>query len=240
LGEDTSTTEAILEPTVEVVEEASGEPEVVETPEPDVTPPVTEPKTETTIPITAFHGVRDELKTLKGEFDSYKTEHPVAVPEPISVFDDEGKAMDAMRTSITTEVNTTLFNEGLGEAYRQTGDKELVDKAVAWAKSEAVTSPFLVKQFDGVSLLALPRKAVEVYQAEMARSSAPDPVAHDAEVRAAARAELMAEIEAKTGKIDDLAASLPETLTGDSSKGGLTGSDWAGPVDLNAVIGRGG
>ena len=246
LGEAEATPEEIIvetaEPTGETeVETEEVKAEEVETDEVEteveekVEPPST---SETTIPITAFHGVRDELKDLKTQFDTYKTEHPVETPDPTSVFDDEPLARTEMRNEILGEVNTTLFNHGLNSAYREFDDVDMVDKAVEWAKSEAVTSPFLVKQFDGVSLMDLPRKAVEVYQQEQSRVELENPDELKARIREEVKAELLADKKTTEDDKEALRASIPKTLVGEASKGGITSSDWAGPTPLDSVIGK--
>ena len=37
---------------------------------------------------------------------------------------------------------------------------------------------------------------------------------------------------------EKLLASIPKTLVGDPSKGGIKSTDWAGPTELESVIGR--
>ena len=225
------------------VETAKGETEVeavAETTESEVeTPEVVPPTTsETTIPITAFHGVRDELKALKEQFETYRGEHPADKPDPTSFFEDEGTARTELRNEVLGEVNNTLFNHGLNSAYREFGDADLVNTAVEWAKTEALASPFLTKQFDGVSLMDLPRKAVEVYQKEQSRAELENPAELKARLREEVKAELLAEQQAtKDGKAS-LLASIPKTLVGESSKGGIKSTDWAGPTNLDDVIGR--
>ena len=243
LGETEETFEETVESTgeteveTEEVKAEEAETDEVETEEvkTDVEPPSTG---ETTIPITAFHGVRDELKDLKTQFDTYKTEHPVETPEPTSIFDDEGKARAELRDEVLGEVNNTLFNHGLNSAYREFDDVDMVNKAVEWAKSEAVTSPFLVKQFDGVSLMDLPRKAVEVYQQEQSRAELENPDELKARIREEVKAELLAEKTTSDEDKEALRASIPKTLVGEASKGGITSTDYAGPPELESIIGR--
>lgn len=239
-AEDTTVEEVVVEtvePTGETeVEAKEVEVETTETVEETVVEP---PSTsETTIPITAFHGVRDELKDLKTQFDTYKTEHPVETPEPTSIFDDEGKARAELRDEVLGEVNNTLFNHGLNSAYREFDDVDMVNKAVEWAKSEAVASPFLVKQFDGVSLMDLPRKAVEVYQQEQSRAELENPDELKARLREEVKAELLAEKTTTEEDKEALRASIPKTLVGDASKGGIKSTDYAGPPELESIIGR--
>ena len=188
--------------------------------------------------LTAFHGVRDELKDLKAQFETYKGEHPDEQPEPTSFFDNEGTARAELRNEVLSEVNTTLFNHGLNSAYREFDDADLVNTAVEWAKSEAVASPFLSKQFDGVSLMDLPRKAVEVYQKEQSRAELENPDELKARLREEVKAELLAEQAMTDEDKAKLRASIPKTLVGSESKGGIKSSDWAGPTELESVIGR--
>ena len=84
LGEAEAAPEELDVP-VETVEVAKGETEVeaeAETTESEVeTPEVVPPTTsETTIPITAFHGVRDELKNLKEQFET--NQHQDRIDQP--------------------------------------------------------------------------------------------------------------------------------------------------------------
>ena len=242
LGEATEVVEetTVEVETVEPTGETEVETEVVETKEEETTETKVEPPStdETTIPITAFHGVRDELKTLKEEFKTYQNEHPVEKPDPTSVFDDEPLARTEMRDEILGEVNNTLFNHGLNSAYREFDDTELVNTAVEWAKNEAVASPFLAKQFDGVSLLDLPRKAVEVYRLEQSRTEMEDPAVHDAKVAENAVKEYIAGQKTTEEEREALRASIPKTLVGESSKGGIQSTEWSGPTKLESVIGQ--
>ena len=229
-----STLEEALGEVATIPEPIEVETEVVEQKGEEV--PVEPPSTETsesTIPITAFHGIRDELKGLKSEFEAYRQQHPDDTPEPTSFFEDESAARAELRAQISNDLNSTLFNEGMVIASEK-HDPQLVAKAIEWARTEAITSPFLAKQFDNVSIFRLPQKAVEVYRREMARSS--DPAEHDAKVAAKAIEDYKANLDSE-GK-QQLRASIPKTLVGDSSKGGIKSTDWAGPTPLESVIGR--
>ena len=229
LGEVATIPEEIKVET-EVVAEKGETAAEAETP---VEPPSTETH-ESTIPITAFHGVRDELKGLKSEFEKYRQQHPEQTPEPTSFFEDENAARDELRNEFKRDLNNTLLNEGIVIASEKY-DPDLVAQAMDWARTEAAASPFLVKQFDNVSMTRLPLKAVEVYQREMERSV--DPAAHDAKVAAKAIEDYKASLQAEQDDKEKLRASIPKTLVGDSSKGGIKSSDWAGPTELKSIIG---
>lgn len=233
-----SSLEEALGEVATIPEEIKVETEVVaEKGETTVETPVEPPSTEThesTIPITAFHGVRDELKGLKSEFEAYRQQHPEQTPEPTSFFEDENAARDELRNEFKRDLNNTLLNEGIVIASEKY-DPDLVAQAMDWARTEAAASPFLVKQFDNVSMTRLPLKAVEVYQREMERSV--DPAAHDAKVAAKAIEDYKASLQAEQEDKEKLRASIPKTLVGDSSKGGIKSSDWAGPTELKSIIG---
>ena len=55
-------------------------------------------------------------------------------------------------------------------------------------------------------------------------------------IRAEERAKVLAEKEAAEKDKDALKRSVPESLAGDNSKGGLKGSAWSGPAPLESIL----
>jgi hypothetical protein len=132
-----------------------------------------------------------------------------------------------------------LLNEGQAEAISKY-DQDTVDNAVEWVAQAVASSPYIAQQFTQTPLLQQHRKAVELHKAELARADLADPETMRATLKDEVKKELLEEMEAEQAGKDKLSASIPKSLTGDSSKGGLTGSDWSGPVDLDSLIGTGG
>ncbi|MBT8439715.1 MAG: hypothetical protein KJO91_08310 [Gammaproteobacteria bacterium] len=236
--------------------DAAAEPQPeVETPEPDavetkpeetetgakaeepqaVEPPSTdEPES---VPMSAHIGLRKDfegkIKALQEQLESKQKEAPP------SVFEDEEGAFKAVEAKLSEQFTNQMLNEGEAEAIRQHG-QDAVNEATEWITKAVATSPYIAQQFTNVPLLQQHRKAVELHKQEQARAEMDDPDTLKAKLKDEARAELLKEMEAEKAEKDKLKQSIPKSLTGDSSKGGLTGSDWSGPVDLESIIGSGG
>jgi len=249
LGSPSETVETPAEPTptTEVVADAEQTPpetpeETPRTGDNEVTPPDTPPvlDSESVGLKAAMHGEREKRQSVEKDFEAYKQAHPEKSEPAPSIFEDEAGALDHRDARLSQELTNTLLTEGRGEAYNQY-DQATVDKAEAWFIEEAQKSPMLAKQLEGVGLLQQHRKVTELYQSEQKRAeSTEDPAAYEARLMQKGVDEYIAKQQSETDAKQKLTDSIPKSLTGDSSKGGLTGSDWSGPVDLESVIGRGG
>jgi hypothetical protein len=64
-----------------------------------------------------------------------------------------------------------------------------------------------------------------------------DPVAFEAQLRLKIEAEMLAKQTTEQTDEEKSLASIPETLVGTSSKGGIQSTEWTGPTSLESVIG---
>lgn len=221
--------------------QAPDEPEKVveepEKPEPPVEPTATESKD--TVPLSAHIGLRNDLSRQIDELKAKLEAKPAEPEKKVDFFEDPEAALANMESRFSDMMTNQLLNHGQTLAVREHG-QEAVDEAVAWVTQAVQSSPFLAQQFAQTPLMDQPGKAVELYKAEQARAELEDPATLKQRLKDEVRLELLKEQEAKLKEKDDLKQSIPKSLTGDSSKGGLTGSSWSGPTPLNAVIGEGG
>lgn len=230
---------------VETTEETTTETETVEATEETTettTEETTEPPSETTEPaqiaISAYHGIRDELKGLKDTFKVYKDAHPETPEERPDVFEDANKAFEYSEDKLSQRLTDTLLTEGKGEAVLKY-DQETVDNAEAWFVEAAQQSPMLANKLTSIPILQQHRAIVEMHKADLARADQSDPAAFKAKVKEEVRKELEAEAQAEVEKAEKLRDSVPETLVGDASQGGLTSQDTTAPASLEETIGRG-
>lgn len=240
--------ETVTEPEVEtpVASEAhesqatQEEPEKVEA-DPEKAAPVEPTATDSsdTVPMSAHIGLRKDLSRQIDELKQKLEAKPTEPEEKVDFFEDPERRLADMESKFNETMTNQLLNEGQAEAIRQ-HDQETVDKAVTWIAEAVQSSPYLAQQFTNTPLLQQHRKAVDLYQQEQARAELENPEQVKARIRDEVRLELLKEQEAKLQEKEKLTQSIPKTLTGDPSKGGLSGSDWSGPVELESVIGQGG
>jgi hypothetical protein len=240
LGTTAEPVETVEEPvktdTTEASEAHESQEEVIEPEKVEVEDEPTSPAPVETVPLSAHIGLR---KDLEGQIESLRAQITTPEEPKKDFFEDPEGSLNALRSEFSETMTNQLLNEGQAEAIRQ-HDQETVDKAVEWVAAAVASSPYIAQQFTQTPLLQQHRKAVELFQQEQARADLADPATLKASMKDEVRKELIAEMEAeKTGKAE-LSASIPKSLTGDSSKGGLTGSDWSGPVELDTLIGTGG
>ena len=243
LGTDVEPVEAPAEPTPEATQEppeAVAEQTDTETPpEPEKVEKAVEPTSTTqpeTVPLSAHIGLRKDLERQIKELKAQQSKEP---EKKIDFFEDPDGAIGALESKMSETLTNQLLNAGQGFAVRQHG-QETVDQAIEWVTQAVQASPFLAQQFSQTPLMEQPLKAVELFQQEQARAEMENPAELKARIKAELLAEIKAEQESKQKEKDDLAKSIPKSLVGEGSKGGLSGSDWSGPTDLNAIIGEGG
>lgn len=135
----------VTEPVVEQVEEvAPAAPEPEPQPSP-LEPPVLNvetPKEPIMVPLAALQEVRDELKTVKSDFASYREQQvpqPATVEVPDRYEDPEGYDQHQQFQSQQRVLNVKLdLSE---EMMREKHGDELVDKAKSWALEQFRSKP---------------------------------------------------------------------------------------------------
>lgn len=232
---------------VETTEETTTETETTETAAEETTEATektetTEPPSETTEPatiaISAYHGVRDELNGVKSDFKAYQEAHPEAAEVRPDVFEDPNKAFEYSEDKLSNRMTEAFLTEGKGEAVLQY-DQETVDNAESWFIEKAKDSPLLVEQMRKIPPMQQHRWFVKIHQADQSRVDQSDPAAYRASMKEEVRLELEAEAKAATEKGENTRSSLPKSLVGDASEGGLTSQDTTTPTSLEERIGRG-
>jgi len=243
LGETPEMPSEAPQEAVEVAPEApEAEVKGEETPAEETAPeesPSSEPQT---VPVAALHGERERRQEIQRKYDELlaRQKEQQEQPKRPSVFEDEDAAFDTVQTQLSQGVTNMLLTEGKAEAINQY-DAETVDAAEQWFVTEAVKSPTLASQLDGVSFLQQHRKVVELYRAEQSRQElVADPGAYEARLKQQGVEEYLAKQKAEQEKQAKLKGSIPKSLVGTESKGGITSQDWAGPTPLESVIGEGG
>jgi hypothetical protein len=213
--------------------------ETVEATEEVVESSTTETKEPAMVQATVMHGERDRRQSIQKEFEAYKEAHPEQEVVRPDVFDDQESAFNYVENKLSTELTETLLGEGKGEAVAQYGQEE-TDMAEAWFVTEAVKSPTLANQLNGVPKLRQHRKVVELYKADQVRvEMAEDPAALEARLEAQGVEKYLAAQKAGTDKKTALTDSIPKSLVGQPSEG-LNSSSWKGPAPLSAKLGEGG
>ena len=243
LAQPSEEVEAPAEPSPELDSEVEAAQPETETPEePAKVEDTVEPTSTdsaTTVPMSAHIGLRKDLEGQINQLKSQLSAQPAEVEKKIDFFEDPDSAINQLETKFSDILTNQLLNTGQILAARDHG-QETVDAAIAWVTQAAQTSPFLLQQFTQTPLALQADKAVELFKAEQTRAELEDPVTAREKIKAEVKLELLEEEKAKLDGKEELKQSIPKTLVGSGSKGGLTGSDWTGPTPLNAIIGEGG
>ena len=180
------------------------------------------PESETQVPISAMHGERDrrqaaerELSTLRAQLDeTNKT-------EPTSVFEDEAKFRDEVSSDFNQQLTNHSLNQSEFFASREVG-RDVLDQKIEVFKGLADSNPQLAQQFaNAVSpyheLISIVDKHNEIEQMK-------DLDAYKANLKAEVTAEVKKELTAEKEKRDAVINSIPDSLVGDTSAGGLNSS----------------
>jgi len=194
----------------------------------------TSPVSEATVPITALHGERDRRQAAERELETLRNQQPAEEPKPLtSVFESEdGFVSDLERKFSDQLVNRTL-NESQFHAEQKYGAEALAAKVETF-RQLAADNPHYAREFsESVSPYFTLVKLVDQHDELGAMK---DIDSYKARLKAEAKVEALKEIEADQKGKEDLKSSIPESLVGDTSKGGLTGSEWSGPASTESVF----
>jgi len=224
--------EIVIEDTTGVKDESTDESKVKETETADAeTDTKTEDKpksddvspasgSETMVPVSAIHGERDRRKAAEGQRDELQSKLDEAnKTPPTSVFEDETK----WREEITAGFNQQLTNHSLNQseffAARELG-REKLDKKIAIFKTLVETNPDLGQRF--ANAVSPYHELVDIVDQHDDLDKMKDIDAYKATLKAEARVEVKAEMEAEGKAKGDLLDSVPDSLVGDASKGGIS------------------
>ena len=178
---------------------------------------------ETKVPISAMHGERDRRQAAEKERDELKAQLDESNKvEPTSVFVDEEK----FRQEIASELNQKLTNASLNQseffAGREFG-KDVLEQKIEKFKTLIETNPDLKQRF--VNAISPYHELVDIVDKHDELAKMDDLDAYKAKLKAEAKAEVKAELEKEAKDKTELRDSVPDSLVGDASVGGLESTD---------------
>lgn len=227
-------TESKVDETETATEDVTGEKEV----EPEKEPATDEsPSSESTVPITALHGERDRRQAAERELEALRAAQPQQEPDPLtSVFEsEEGFVTDLEQKFNSALVNRTL-NESQFHAEQKYGAEELAAKVETF-KQMAQDNPQYAQQFaQSVSPYFTLVDLVDKHQEVEAMK---DVDGYRAKIEAEVRQKVLQELADKNKSAENLKSSIPDSLAGDDSKGGLKGGAWSGPASTESIFDQG-
>ena len=225
LYDGTGTTEEIV-----VVDETKGEEETKdEEPEKetkseeetkDESPSSVEETKETTVPISAMHGERDRRQAAEKENVALKEKLEESnKTEPTSVFEDESK----FRTELATDFNQQLTNQNLNQSEfftaREIG-RDVLDQKIETFRKLAEDNPELRQRF---AIAVSPyHELVDIVNQHDELEKMKDVDGYKAKLKSEARAEVKKELEKEIEDKANLRESIPDSLVGDASAGGIS------------------
>ena len=220
-------TESKVDETQTATEDVTGEKQVEESTSDE------SPSTESTVPITALHGERDRRQAAERELEALRAAQPQVEPDPLtSVFEsEEGFVQDLEGKFNEALVNRTL-NESQFHAEQKYGAEELAAKVETF-KQMASENPQYAQQFaQSVSPYFTLVDLVDKHQEVEAMK---DVDGYRAKIEAEVRQKVLKELEDKDVSAADLKSSIPDSLAGDDSKGGLSSAPWSGPASVESI-----
>jgi len=183
---------------------------------------------DTRVPLAALTGERErrqeaqrEAEELRAKLAAFETK------KPPSVFEDE----QGFVKSLESQFDSRLINDRLNMSEALAVDKfgaEKVQAATAWFKEAAKSSPLLTDRFRAAPLQYHAVVAMHAEHLELEKMK--DLPTYKAQLRAEVEADVRQQIEAEQKGKQKLRDSIPTSLAGDASKGGLKGAAWAGPT----------
>jgi hypothetical protein len=184
---------------------------------------------ETRVPLAALTGERErrqeaqrEAEELRAKLAALETKKPAP-----SVFEDEKGFVESLKTDFDSKLINDRLNLSEALAVREFG-AEKVKAASAWFKEAATKNPSLADRFRSAPLQF--HAVVDMHAEHIELEKMKDLPAYKAQIRAEVEAEVKAKLEADLKEKQKLRDSIPTSLAGDASKGGLKGAAWAGPT----------
>ena len=239
LGEVETTDEIVVEPAPveEPAQEAAKddvEPDPGEKADTDVSPASEE--TDTKVPLSVVHGERDRRQAAEkraADAEAMLEASKKEDVEPTSFFTDEPKA----RAEIIGDVDNALSNFSLNQseffARREFGS-DVMDAKIETFKAIALDNPTLVERFK--NSISPYHELSDIVDQHDELKKMEDIDGFRETIRAEERAKLKKEMADEADGKAALRNSVPESLVGDTSKGGLTSKDWGGPPSLDDVL----
>ncbi len=224
LYDGAETTEEIV-----VVDDTKGEPEVEAT-EDKTEETKTEVKDEppasseeTQVPLSALTGERDRRQASEAETADLRAQLSESKKvEPTSVFEDEQKQrteiIEEMKAEFATDANNRSFNQSQFYVGREIG-KDVLDQKIEVFKTMVKNNPELHQR-----MAAAPspfHELVDIVEQHDELAKMKDLPGYKAQLKAEARAEVKSEFEQEAKDKADLRATIPDSLTGDDSAGGI-------------------
>jgi hypothetical protein len=195
------------------------------------------PSSESTVPITALHGERDRRQAAERELEALRATQTKPEPDPLtSVFEsEEGFVQDLESKFNEALVNRTL-NESQFHAEQKYGADVLAEKVETF-KQMAQDNPQYAQQFaQSVSPYFTLVDLVDKHQEVEAMK---DVDGYKAKREAEIRQKVLKELEEKNKSAENLKGSIPDSLAGDDSKGGLKSDAWSGPETVESIFDQG-
>lgn len=221
---DSDVTDDTKSDTTDVVDDKTGSDDTKtdDTEKKDDAPPASTDGT--TVPLAALQEQRDKRQSAERERDDLKSKLDATTKpaETTSVFDDEAKFRDELKSDFDAQLNNQRYNQSQYFVGREIGEDVLATKTETF-KVLAAANPALNQQIaNSMSPYHEMVKIVDQH-GELDKMKDLD------KYKAGIRAELLAEIKADSekGETDKakLRDSIPESLAGDSSVGKRTSSE---------------
>lgn len=186
----------------------------------DESPSSVEETKETTVPISAMHGERDRRQAAEKENVALKEKLEESnKTEPTSVFEDESK----FRNELATDFNQQLTNHSLNQseffAARELG-RDVLDQKIEAFKKLAEDNPELRQRF---AIAVSPyHELVDIVNQHDELDKMKDLDGYKAKLKAEAKVEVKKELEKEIEEKEKLRKSIPDSLVGDDSAGGIS------------------
>jgi hypothetical protein len=226
-----------------VVEEAAkpdetGDKPVEETAEdnPEVEEPTPEasPAPEATVPVAAITGERERRQAAEKERDELraKLEETEKTP-PTSVFTDEAKFREEISQSFDHRLTNQSLNQSEFFAAREIG-RDVLDAKIEVFKDLAENNAEIRARFAGA--VSPYHELIDIVDQHEELEKMKDIDGYKARIRAEEREKIKAELEAEEREKAELRNTIPDSLVGDKSAGGLTGGTWDGPPSTEELF----
>lgn len=215
--ESSDVTDETKSDTTDVVDEKSDDTE-----KKDDAPPASTDGT--TVPLAALQEQRDKRQSAERERDDLKSKLDATTKpaETTSVFDDEAKFRDELKSDFDAQLNNQRYNQSQFFVGREIGEEALAAKTETF-KTLAAANPALNQQI--ANSMSPYHEMVKIVDQHGELDKMKDLDAYKAKIRAELKAEMEADTEKGETDKAKLRDSIPETLAGESSVGKRSSSE---------------